>query len=213
MTATPLGDQKTPRSEDTGEAASSLASLLEASSDAIYTQDPSGFIRSWNRGAERLFGYPVEEAVGRRTQMLFPVQLRDETQELEQRVLAGEVVEQLETEVSRRDGMLVPVSLNLSPIRDRGGHISGATVVARDITEQNLALDTLAESDAKLQEAQALAHVGIWIWDATTSEVQWSDELYRIHGVNPMDFDGTYEGHLATIAPEDRERVDRAVTA
>jgi diguanylate cyclase (GGDEF)-like protein/PAS domain S-box-containing protein len=184
---------------------------MEASSDAIYTIDITGIIVTWNRGAERLFGYPADQALGHPNDVLFPVHLRGKAWGLLSRVLAGEPAEQVETEIRRRDGMLVPVSLSLSPIGKPPDHIAGATAVARDVTEQNFALTTLAESEAKLLEAQALAHIGIWVWDSTAATVQWSEELYRIHDVDPMDYDGSYAGYLAFVAPEDRQRVDQAL--
>ena len=192
------------------EAEAWLMSVLEASADAIYTVDPGGTVRLWNRGAERLYGYSAEDASGARHDVLFPVHRRAEGREFLARALMGETMEQLEAEVLRRDGMVLPVALNLSPIRTPDGQIAGVTAVARDVTEQRLALGTLAESEAKLLEAQALAHVGIWVWDSIAATVQWSEELYRIHDVNPMDFNGTYEEYLAFVVPEDRGRVDQA---
>ena len=201
-----------PRSlHDEDEAAARFASVAEASSDAIYTIDTQGTVLGWNRGAERLYGYASDEAVGLPSDALFPPHQRGFARQLLTRVGVGESIEQVETEVQRQDGMLVPVSLSLSPIRKSTGEIGGATAVARDVTEQMLALATLAESEAKLLEAQALSHVGIWVWDGRTATVQWSEELYRIHDIDPMDFDGTYEAYLNFVAPEDRQRVDRAL--
>src|SRR5688572_4584179 len=196
-----------PSGQHGGDTPGQLASVLEASFDAIYTEDPAGSILTWNKGAERLYGFSAADVLGRRSDILFPVALRGEARDLLARVLTGESLEQLETEVRRHDGMVVSVWLSLSPVWEAGGVISGAAAVARDVTEQKLALATLAESEAQLQEAQALAHVGIWVWDSVAGTVQWSDELYRIHDVDPMDFDGTVESYLALIAPEDRERV------
>ena len=199
------------RSPDTDDAAARLASVLEASPDAIYTVEPQGTILSWNQGAERLYGYGAPEAVGTRSEFLFPVHLRFRARELLSRVLVGETVEQLEMDVVRRDGMVVPVWLSLHPVRTPGGDIRGATAVARDVTEQKLALATLAESEAKLREAQALAHVGMWVWDSTATTLQWSEGLYGIHGVDPLDFGGSYDEYLALVAPEARRGVDEAM--
>ena len=80
-------------------------------------------------------------------------------------------------------------------------------VVVRDVTEQRLAQATLAEVEGRLEEGEALAHVGSWLWDVRTGAVQWSNEFHRIHGVDPLDFDGTFESHVDVIHPEDRERV------
>jgi PAS domain-containing protein len=87
----------------------------------------------------------------------------------------------------------------------------GAVVIARDVTEQHLAQATLAEIDARMEEGEALAHIGSWLWDLRTGAVQWSAEFHRIHGVDPLDFDGTFESHLGLIHPEDRDRVRAAM--
>ena len=77
----------------------------------------------------------------------------------------------------------------------------GIVGVARDITEQRLAQAALAETEARLREAEALAHVGRWLWDVGSGAVQWSEELHRIHGIDPRDFDGTLEAHLVPCIP------------
>ena len=69
----------------------------------------------------------------------------------------------------------------------------------------------LAEAEARLREGEALTHVGRWQWDVATNAVQWSDEYHRIHGVDPLDFDGTFDAHLACIHEDDRPRVRAAV--
>jgi diguanylate cyclase (GGDEF)-like protein/PAS domain S-box-containing protein len=186
-----------------------LASVLEASSDAVHILNRDGVILSWNQGAERLYGYAPGEALGRRALTLFPMELREEAEELIERAVLGERIDQFEIEVQRRDEMVVPVWLTLSPVRNASGFISGVTALARDVTEQKLAQATLAESEAKLQEAQALAHVGTFVWDVATGMLQWSEELYRIHGVDPLDFDGTLDRYLALVAVEDQEAVRR----
>jgi PAS domain S-box-containing protein len=80
-------------------------------------------------------------------------------------------------------------------------------VVVRDVTEQHLAQAALAEAERRLEEGEALAHVGTWLWDVRTSAVQWSTEFHRIHALDPLQFDGTLESHLAVVHPEDRARV------
>ena len=83
--------------------------------------------------------------------------------------------------------------------------------MVRDITEQRLAQAMLAEAEARLRESEALAHVGRWQWDVATNAVQWSDEFHRIHGVDPLDFDGTFDAHLACVHQADRARVHAAI--
>jgi PAS domain S-box-containing protein len=71
----------------------------------------------------------------------------------------------------------------------------------------------LAEVEARLREGEALAHVGRWLWDVGTGAVQWSEELHRIHGVDPLEFAGTLDAHLDTIHPADRDRVREGMEA
>ena len=117
-------------------------------------------------------------------------------------VTAGERIRHFETEIVRPDGLPIPVSLSLAPVTDDDGAILGSVVVvARDVTEQHLAQATLAEIDARLEEGEALAHVGSWLWDLRTGAVQWSAEFHRIHGIDPLDFAGTFESYMDLIAP------------
>ena len=126
-------------------------------------------------------------------------------------VLAGDRVDRWETTFERRTGMPVSVSLSLHPVVDADGARCGAVAIAVDPTEQRIAQQLLAESEARLQESEALAHVGRWLWDVPTGTVQWSAEFHRIHGVDPLEFEGTIEAHLGRIVPEERSQVRDAL--
>jgi PAS domain S-box-containing protein len=103
--------------------------------------------------------------------------------------------------------MPMPMSMSMSRVVDAVEQPVALVVVVRDVTEQRLAQATLAEVEGRLAEGEALAHVGSWLWDVRTGAVQWSNEFHRIHGVDPLDFDGTFESHVGVIHPEDRGRV------
>lgn len=111
-----------------------LSAIVESSFDAIVSKDLNGVITTWNNGAERLFGYAAEEAVGRPVTMLFPAGQEDEEPRILERIRRGERVESYETIRRRKDGSLVPVSLTISPVRNAGGRIVGASKIARDIS-------------------------------------------------------------------------------
>jgi PAS domain S-box-containing protein len=83
----------------------------------------------------------------------------------------------------------------------------GAVGVAQELTETRLAQAALAEVEQRFSEWEALAHVGRWLWDVGTGTVQWSDQLHLMHGVDPLDFEGTLEAHLGAVHPDDRDRV------
>jgi PAS domain S-box-containing protein len=184
-----------------------LDAVVEAASDALFTQDANGAIVTWNRGAERIFGYSAEEVVGQRVAVLFPEHLQPELEALLATVASGEQVDRIHAEIRRRDGMPMPIALSLSPIVDSLGVFIGSVSIARDITEERLTQAALAEVEARLREGEALAHVGRWLWDVGTGAVQWSEELHRIHGVDPLEFAGTLDAHLHAIDPDDRARI------
>jgi len=184
-----------------------LEAILETSDDAILSLDPTGRITSANQPAERFFGCSADEILGRVCTDLFAGHLRSEVEAALETVMAGDRVSHLETEVQRRDGMPVPISLSWCPVYASGDEPVASLLIGRDITEQRLAQATLAEIEARVRESEALANVGSWLWDLRTGVVQWSDEFHRIHGLDPPDFDGTLDAHLRTIHAEDHEVV------
>jgi PAS domain S-box-containing protein len=111
-----------------------LAAIVESSDDAIISKDLAGTITSWNRGAERLYGYTADEIVGKPLAVLVPPDHPDELPAILDRIRRGEQVEHFETERIRKDGRRVDVSLTISPIRNAAGHVIGASKISRDIT-------------------------------------------------------------------------------
>jgi diguanylate cyclase (GGDEF)-like protein/PAS domain S-box-containing protein len=113
-----------------------LSQIVESTEDCIYSVSRDGIIMSWNRGAEKIFGYKTEEAVGQPKRMLVPRGLEDEQSELMQRVFSGEAVTGVQTHRVRKDRSIVPVSLTMSPVHDGRGRVVSAAVLARDETER-----------------------------------------------------------------------------
>jgi PAS domain S-box-containing protein len=116
-----------------------LGSIVEFSRDAIVSTNLKGIITSWNHGAERLFGYPAEEAVGNPVTFLYPPDRSDEAAGILERIGRGERLDLGETAGQRKDGSLVEVSLTMSPLQDARGAIVGAWGIAEDITARRLA--------------------------------------------------------------------------
>jgi PAS domain S-box-containing protein len=116
--------------------ANRLATIVESSDDAIVAKTLDGTIRSWNAGAERLFGYSAEEAIGRHISLVIPSNRLAEEDRILADLQAGRRVAHYETERRHRDGRLINVSLTISPIRDAAGNVVGASKIARDITSR-----------------------------------------------------------------------------
>jgi PAS domain S-box-containing protein len=125
-----------------------LASIVESSDDAIFTRGPDGAITSWNKGAERVFGYPAEAVLGQSEFILVPPELESEFAEISERVQRGEPVEHFETVRRRKDGERIWVSLACFPVRDSTGAITGVASIDRDITERKRAEDKIRQASA-----------------------------------------------------------------
>jgi PAS domain S-box-containing protein len=133
------------------EARSRLAAIVESSDLAIFSKDLHGIVTSWNRAAERLYGYPAAEAVGQPVTRIIPPDRADEFPALLERLQRGERIEQYETERIRQDGERIDVLVNLSPVYSHRGAIIGASVVARNITRTRQMAAALRESEARFR--------------------------------------------------------------
>jgi diguanylate cyclase (GGDEF)-like protein/PAS domain S-box-containing protein len=133
-------------------AATRLAAIVESSEDAIIGKTLDGFITSWNTGAERLYGYPAAEIVGKPLSILVPPEHRDELPRLLESLSRGERVERFHTTRLRKDGRLIDVSLTISPIRDETGRISGASTIAHDVTENRRAEEERRKASEEIED-------------------------------------------------------------
>ena len=113
-----------------------LASIVESSDDAIITKTSQGNITSWNAGAERIYGYPAREVLGKPISILIPPGHTDEVPEILERIKRGDSIHHYETERQRKDEQVINVSVSISPVRDKQGDIIGASTIARDITAE-----------------------------------------------------------------------------
>jgi len=117
-------------------ARSKLAEIVDSSDDAIISKNLDGMIMSWNKGAERVFGYTAEEAVGQHITMIIPLDRRNEETEILARLRRGERTDHFETVRVRKDGSMLDISVSISPVKDAAGRVTGASKVARDITQR-----------------------------------------------------------------------------
>jgi two-component system, chemotaxis family, CheB/CheR fusion protein len=148
-------------------AARRLAAIVESSDDAIVSKDLNGIIETWNKGAERLFGYGAEEVIGKSITIIIPPERQHEEVSILDRIRRGEPIDHFETQRCRKDGSLVDISLTISPVTDETGKVVGASKIARDITEQKrreqqislLAREADHRTNNLLAVAQATVHL------------------------------------------------------
>jgi two-component system, cell cycle sensor histidine kinase and response regulator CckA len=139
-----------------------LVSLVTSSGDAILGVDLQGNIESWNEGAASLYGYHASEIIGRHVSLLIPADRRKEEGDLMAKIKEDKQVNHYETIRLRKDGTAVPVSLTISPVKDRDGQITGASKIARDITRRKRTEDALRESEQRYRAFIKQSSEGIW---------------------------------------------------
>ena len=183
-----------------------LAAIVESSEDAIISTDLAGKITSWNRGAERLFGYSAAEMIEQSVFRLVPDYQQEEDAVLLRRIAAGESIENYETRRRRKDGSDLDVALTISPLKNDRGQIIGASKITRDIGARIIAQETLWRSEEQLRLAQHAAHVGIWDWEFASGRLSWTSEMSNLYGVNaPVQ---SYAEWRALVHPDDLRRVE-----
>ena len=161
------------------EARSRLAAIVESSDDAIISKDLNGIIQSWNRGAERTFGYTESEAVGQRITLIIPPELRDEEDTILHNAGLGQKVEHYETVRVTKAGKRINVSLTLSPLRDSSGKIIGSSKIAREITERKRVENELKKSEEKFAKAFQRSPMALVLMNATTNRYIEVNETFE----------------------------------
>jgi len=151
-----------------------LASIVDSSNDAIVSKNLDGIITSWNIGAERVFGYSAEEAIGQPITIVIPQDRQDEERTILTRIRRGERIDHFETVRQRRHGSLIVVSLTVSPVKNAEGKIVGASKIARDITEQKRSQEQIAtlarEAEHRSKNLLANVQATVQLSQSDTSE-------------------------------------------
>jgi PAS domain S-box-containing protein len=142
-----------------------LGAIVESSDDAIFGRTLDGLITSWNKGAEKIYGYAEDEVIGQPVSILVPVDRQDEAPEIHGRVAQGESISHYETVRRRKDGQEIHVSLTSSPFRNWEGRIVGASTIARDITEGKRIDEALRQSEKRFAAFMANMPAFAWIKD------------------------------------------------
>jgi PAS domain S-box-containing protein len=184
-----------------------LAAIVESSDDAIISKDLNGIITSWNKGAEKIFGYKPEEIIGKSIAVLIPPHLIGEEAEFLDNIKYDTSVEHYETLRRRKDGTSVAISLTVSPIKNEVGEIIGASKIARDITDRKQTEESLRYSRAILSLSMQSSRTGAWTRDLATDTVWWSEELEEIYGLEKGSFRGTEKDFFDFVHEDDREEI------
>jgi PAS domain S-box-containing protein len=182
-----------------------LAAIVDSSDDAIVSKNLDGIITSWNKGAERLFGYPPEEAIGQHISFIIPADRRNEEVMILDRLRRGERLEHFDTVRMRKDGTLVDISVAISPVKDAAGRVIGASKVARNITERRQSEQALAERALLLD----LSNDAILVRDRADRVTYWNKSASELYGYGREEAMGRVTHELLhTEFPEPLERVN-----
>jgi len=190
-----------------------LAAIVESANDAIMSSDRDGVILTWNRGAERLFGYSAAEAVGKTTEFLFAPTGSAARDTLRTRVFAGEVIEGFVSNWPRKDGSRVSTSSAFFPLRDATGEIVGMASVARDITEEQAMLDAVKASEERYREALVAASMATWSWDSQSGVLQFSEEAASLFSRTVEDLPAKTGDLLRILHPDDAIVLRQRITS
>ena len=206
-----------------------LSAIVESSDDAIISKDLDGVIMSWNAGAQRIFGFTAEEAVGKPVTILIPEERFDEEPEILARIRRGEPIDHYETIRRRKDGSLIDVSLSVSPIHNLEGRVVGASKIARDITgekrlreQQKLLLNemkhrvknTLATVQAiAMQTLRGASRAELTAFGARLGALASAHDLLTLESWNRIALDEVITGALVPFREKGRERLVLSVSA
>jgi PAS domain S-box-containing protein len=172
-----------------------LAAIVDSSDDAIVSKNLDGLITSWNRGAERLFGYSPEEAIGQNIRLIIPPDRWSEEAELLARLRLGEPIDHFETVRLRKDGTTIDISVTISPLKDAAGRVIGASKVGRDISERK-------QTEARLKELHD--HLELRVSERTTELQEKNRELLK-----QTEVVRDLSGRLLQTQDEERRRIAR----
>jgi PAS domain S-box-containing protein len=193
--------------------AARLAAIVESSEDAIISCTLDGLIRTWNGGAQSIFGYSAAEAIGQPVQMLVPAGRDDGEIALLDELASGARLPLLETVRLTKSGTPIDVAVRISPIRDSHGRIVGASKNVRDVSQQRRAEKALRQSEARLRFTVDAARVGEWEIDLKTGIGRHSPLHGQIFGVTDASGEWSAEKFAKHAHPEDRDEVTRSFRA
>ena len=193
-----------------------LQVTLTSIADAVIAGDTDRRITFLNPVAAEMTGWSEQEAIGRPVDTVLTI-VNEQTREPAEDVLERVLTERRRAAVGNntvlltRDGREVPIEDSAAPIFDAAGRLSGFVLVFHDVTERRVALQAARENEARWRLAQRAANAGWWEWDLHTNENVWSDELWRVYGLDPHSCEPSYETWRQVMHPDDRARVEADV--
>ncbi|MBX7174592.1 MAG: PAS domain S-box protein [Pyrinomonadaceae bacterium] len=201
-TVTDISQRK--RSE---EANAFLASIIQSSDDAVISKDLNGKITSWNKSAEKMFGYKASEIIGKSITLLIPKKFGKEEELILSKLRRGNPIQHYETIRQRKDGSLIEVSLTISPIQDTNGNIIGASKIVRDITERKKAEEALQKSEERYSLATKAVQAVIYDWNIVSDKIIRSNQLVNLLGFSSEDqLTQTHKWWKTRLHPDDAKR-------
>ncbi len=194
-----------------------IRTTLYSIGDAVITTDKQGIVQRLNPVAEHLTGWKESDAQGKPIEYIFNIINEETYNKVEnpvKKVLREGVVVGLanHTLLISKYGIEAPIADSGAPIKNETGEIIGVVLVFRDQTEEREKQKALEHSNARLKEAQRMAHIGNWELDLQKNELYWCDEIFRIFEIDPAEFGASYEAFLNLVHPEEREFVNNAYT-
>lgn len=187
-----------------------LAAIVESSDDAIVGLNLNGKITSWNKGAEKIYGYAPDEIIGEHVSLIVPKNKTHEIYDILDKIQKNSRIRHYETYRTRKDGKDIPVSISVSPIIDFDGELVGTSVITRDISQRKKYLKAIQESEARFRYASLATSDSIYDWNLKTNEV-WRNETYQklFCPGEPIGKDDKW--FASKLHPQDRDRVLKSV--
>ena len=208
-----------------------LEAVVACSNDAIIGKNQENFVTSWNKAAERIYGYSSSEIVGKSIEILLPPDRENESKDILERIKMGERIDQYETTRIGKQGNEIQVSLSAAAIRNSFGILTGVSVIARDITsqkhteqklkevderfdrERKFREQALRDSEERLRLALESAHMAVWDWDVKEDKVWRSVSHDQIFGYESLLSEWSLATFLDHVIPEDQDSVKLSVQA
>jgi two-component system cell cycle sensor histidine kinase/response regulator CckA len=197
--------------QEAEQAVARLAAIVASSSEAIIGKTLDGIVTSWNKAAERIFGYSGTEMVGQSIFRLIPEELHQAELDLLEQIGRGEPVEVFEAERIRKDGQRIFINVSVSPICDAYRNVVGASSIKRDVTERKQAAEALLRSQERLRLALKAARMGTWQWDVASNTLAWDEQLHELYGMEPGQQVTQYEDFIGRVHQDDRSIVAASV--